>query len=175
MKFEVSQRQQIASGKRRIFGGAPYQKQASSGVKTPLTLSALAPFTIFCIPLTRNLSPAAPSPCSEGGPAFQRQLPPAFQRWPSLFWQFEKFGTRNALLRYGIDTRCQKRLPPVRDAFSDAFGVKNRLFWYGHPFFHLLPSARQQIHPDIFSPFEGCPLPRAKEKPKTFQSSKKNN
>ena len=173
MKFEVSQRQQIASGKRRIFGGAPYQKQASSGVKTPLTLSALAPFTIFCIPLTRNLSPAAPSPCSEGGPAFQRQLPPAFQRWPSLFWQFEKFGTRNPLLRYGIDTRCQKRLPPVRDAFSEAFGVKNRRFWYGHPFFHLLPSARQQIHPDIFSRPRGVLCRERKRSRKHFNLPKK--
>ena len=52
--------------------------------------------------------------------------------------------------------RCKKQAFPVRPSV-----------------FHLLPSARQQIHPDIFSPSEGCPLPRAKEKPKTFQSSKK--
>ena len=32
---------------------------------------------------------------------------------------------------YGIDTRCSKRLPVVRDAFSEAFGVKNRLLRYG--------------------------------------------
>ena len=40
-------------------------------------------------------------------------------------------GTRNALLRYGIDTRCSKQPPVVRDAFSEAFGVKNRLLRYG--------------------------------------------
>ena len=39
------------------------------------------------------------------------------------------FGTGNALLRYGIGTRCAKQPPAVRDAFSEAFGVKNRLFW----------------------------------------------
>ena len=83
VRFEVSQRQQIASGKRRIFEGAPYQKRLPL-TKTPLSLSTPAPFTVFCIPLTRNLSPAAPSPCSEGGQAFQRQLPPAFQRWSSF-------------------------------------------------------------------------------------------
>ena len=32
---------------------------------------------------------------------------------------------------YGICVPCSKRLPGVRDAFSDAFGVKNRLFRYG--------------------------------------------
>ena len=42
-----------------------------------------------------------------------------------------EFGTGNALLRYGIDTRCAKQPPVVRDAFSEALGVKNRLFWYG--------------------------------------------
>ena len=46
-------------------------------------------------------------------------------------YQFEKFGTGNSLLRYGIRIRCSKRPPPVRDAFSEAFGVKNRLFRYG--------------------------------------------
>ncbi len=33
--------------------------------------------------------------------------------------------------RYGICVPCSKRLPGVRDAFSEAFGVKNRLLWYG--------------------------------------------
>ena len=41
------------------------------------------------------------------------------------------FGTRNRLLRYGICVPCSKRLPGVRDAFSEAFGVKNRRFRYG--------------------------------------------
>ena len=35
-------------------------------------------------------------------------------------------GTRNPLLRYGIDTRCQKRHPTVRDAFSEALRAQNR-------------------------------------------------
>ena len=42
-----------------------------------------------------------------------------------------EFGTGNALLRYGIDTRCAKQPPVVRDAFSEALGVKNRLLRYG--------------------------------------------
>ncbi len=41
------------------------------------------------------------------------------------------FGTGEGLLGYGICVPCSKRLPGVRDAFSEAFGVKNRLFWYG--------------------------------------------
>ena len=44
---------------------------------------------------------------------------------------FVAFGTRNPLIRYGIDTRCQKRLPLVRDAFSEALRAQNRLFRYG--------------------------------------------
>ena len=46
-------------------------------------------------------------------------------------YQFEKFGTGNSLLWYGIRIRCSKRLPVVRDASSEAFGVKNRLLRYG--------------------------------------------
>ena len=34
-------------------------------------------------------------------------------------------------LWYGICVPCSKRLPGVRDAFSGAFGVKNRLLRYG--------------------------------------------
>ncbi len=44
--------------------------------------------------------------------------------------QCEGLGTRNSLLRYGICVPCSKRLPGVRDAFSEAFGAKNRLFRY---------------------------------------------
>ena len=40
-------------------------------------------------------------------------------------------GTRKGLLRYGIDTRCQKRHPTVRDAFSEALRAQNRLLGYG--------------------------------------------
>ena len=41
------------------------------------------------------------------------------------------FGTKNALLRYGICVPCSKKLHGVRDASSEAFGVKNRLLRYG--------------------------------------------
>ena len=49
----------------------------------------------------------------------------------SFFWQFEKFGTGEGLLWYGICARCKKQASVVRGAFSEAFGVKNRLLWYG--------------------------------------------
>ena len=42
----------------------------------------------------------------------------------------EAFGTGNALLWYGRDTRYAKQPPMVRDASSEAFGVKNRLLPY---------------------------------------------
>ena len=48
-----------------------------------------------------------------------------------FFWQFEKFGTGEGLLWYGICARCKKQASVVRDAFSEAFGVKNRLLRYG--------------------------------------------
>ena len=38
-----------------------------------------------------------------------------------------EFGTGEGLLGYRICVPCSKRLPPVRDASSEAFGVKNRL------------------------------------------------
>ena len=41
------------------------------------------------------------------------------------------FGTGEGLLWYGICVPCSKRLPGVRGAFSEAFGVKNRLLRYG--------------------------------------------
>ena len=41
------------------------------------------------------------------------------------------FGTGEGLLGYGICVPCSKRLPGVRDAFSEAFGAQNRLLWYG--------------------------------------------
>ena len=37
------------------------------------------------------------------------------------------FGTGEGLLGYRICVPCSKWLPGVRDAFSEAFGVKNRL------------------------------------------------
>ena len=48
--------------------------------------------------------------------------------WWLGVWQF---GTGEGLLGYGICVPCSKRLPGVRDAFSEAFGVKNRLHRYG--------------------------------------------
>ena len=39
--------------------------------------------------------------------------------------------TGEGYLWYGICVPCSKRLPGVRDAFSEAFGVKNRLLRYG--------------------------------------------
>ena len=59
---------------------------------------------------------------------------------PFHFLAFVAFGTRNPLLRYGIDTRCQKRHPTVRDAFSEALRAQNRLLGYGR-------EIRYQKHP----------------------------
>ena len=39
-------------------------------------------------------------------------------------------GTREGHLWYGICVPCAKRLPGVRDAFSEALGAKNRLLVY---------------------------------------------
>ena len=44
---------------------------------------------------------------------------------------FVAFGTRKGLLRYRICVPCSKRLPTVRDAFSEALRAQNRLFRYG--------------------------------------------
>ena len=37
------------------------------------------------------------------------------------------FGTGEGLLRYGICVPCSKRLPVVRDAFSEAYRAKSSL------------------------------------------------
>ena len=50
------------------------------------------------------------------------------------------FGTGEGLLWYGICVPCSKRLPGVRDAFSEAFGAKNSLLWYAT---HLQRPAEQ--------------------------------
>ena len=83
-------------------------RQQFASERIPLSLFAPAPSAISWVPLTRNLSPAGPSPA------------------PS-----KALGTRNSLLRYGIRIRCQKQPPGVRDAFSKALGAKNRLMVYG--------------------------------------------
>ena len=41
------------------------------------------------------------------------------------------FGTGEGYLWYGTCVPCSKRLPGVRDAFSEAFGAQNRLLRYG--------------------------------------------
>ena len=41
------------------------------------------------------------------------------------------FGTGEGLLGYGMDARYRRGAPGVRDAFSEALGVKNRLLRYG--------------------------------------------
>ena len=48
----------------------------------------------------------------------------------SSFLAFAEFGTGEGLLRYGICAPCKKQAPGVRDAFFEAFGVKNRRFRY---------------------------------------------
>ena len=48
----------------------------------------------------------------------------------SSFLAFAKLGTRKGLLRYRICVPCSKRLPTVRDAFSEALRTQNRLLWY---------------------------------------------
>ena len=101
----------------------------------PLSLFApAAPSTISFVPLTRNLSPADPSPypvrvwtgLSE---ATATRFPVLRTTKCDAFSEARR--TKNRLLRYGMSIRCSKRLPVVRDASSEAFGVKNRLFWYG--------------------------------------------
>ena len=114
VKFEVPQRQQLASE------------------RTSLTLFAPAPSTISFVPLTLNLSPANPSPY----PGVDRPLrgnchplqsihrllnvPPVATVKLVNAYQFEKFGTGNSLLRYGRNMRYRKHPPLVRDAFSKA-------------------------------------------------------
>ena len=49
------------------------------------------------------------------------------------------FGTGEGLLWYGICARCKKQAPGVRGASSEAFGVKNRLFWYRSDIWYRKP------------------------------------
>ena len=69
------------------------------------------------------------------------------------------FGTRHRLLRYGICVPCSKRLPGVRDAFSEAFGVKNSILWYAT---HLKGPQNSRLQPpaapDASSVRETAPL-----------------
>ena len=49
------------------------------------------------------------------------------------------FGTGEGLLWNGICARCKKQAPVVRGASSEAFGVKNRLFWYRSDIWYRKP------------------------------------
>ena len=68
--------------------------------------------------------------CSGQCPSPFCRLKHSVQAMLSSFLAFAEFGTGEGLLRYGICAPCSKRLPPVRDAFFEAFGVKNRRFRY---------------------------------------------
>ena len=61
---------------------------------------------------------------------FSGSLINSVQAMPFSFQASVIFCTGEGLLRYGICVPCSKRLPPVRDAFSEAFGVKSRLLRY---------------------------------------------
>ena len=98
MKFEVPQRQQLASK------------------RTSLTLFAPAPSTISSVPLTRNLSLANPSP-TRGGQASQRQLPPA-SKYPSIA-QRAPCSNRQTGQRVSVrEIRYQKQTSTVRNTHS---------------------------------------------------------
>ena len=61
----------------------------------------------------------------------------------------EAFGVKNRLFRYGRDIRCAKQPPVVREAFSETFGDKKGLM--GHAT-HLQRSAKQPpAPPNAFS------------------------
>ena len=98
MKFEVPQRQQLASK------------------RTSLTLFAPAPSTISSVPLTRNLSLANPSP-TRGGQASQKQLPPA-SKYPSIA-QRAPCSNRQTGQRVSVrEIRYRKQPPTVRKEYS---------------------------------------------------------
>ena len=61
---------------------------------------------------------------------FSGSLINSVQAIPFSFQASVIFCTRKGLLRYGICAPCKKQAPGVRDAFSEAFGVKNRRFRY---------------------------------------------
>ncbi len=113
MKFEVPQRQQLASG------------------GTPLTSFAPASSTISFVPLTRNLSLADPSPYSFEGTRY-RKRPPMVRDRHSVR-KTASYGTR----RIFRSTRCAKT---GFYGTEEIFGVKNSLLWYAT---HLQRPAEQ--------------------------------
>ena len=62
---------------------------------------------------------------------FSGSLINSVQAIPFSFQASVIFCTRKGLLRYRIFVPCSKRLPTVRDAFSEALRAQNRLFRYG--------------------------------------------
>ena len=91
-----------------------------------------------------------------------------FLHWASPFWQlwhslqailfsflpFVAFGTGEGLLRYGIRIRCSKRLPVVRDAFSEALRAQNRLLRYGRNIRYRKPPSLVRIRHSCWPRFE---------------------
>ena len=59
---------------------------------------------------------------------FSGSLINSVQAMLSSFLAFAEFGTGEGLLRYGICVPCSKRLPPVRDAFSEDIRCKKQAF-----------------------------------------------
>ena len=77
-------------------------------------------------------SPAPSTALGTGeGPLRYRICVPCSKRPPPVRDAFsEAFGAQNRLLRYGRDIRCQKQASLVRGASSKELGAKNRLLWY---------------------------------------------
>ena len=127
MKFEIPQRRQLA-----------YER-------TSLTLFAPAPSTISFVPLTRNLSLADPSPLPR--PRVDRPLRGNCHSLQSIhrLLNVPPCSNRQTGQRVSVREIRYRKQPPtvrnthsvlkkascVRDAFSEAFGVKNRLLRYG--------------------------------------------
>ena len=70
-----------------------------------------------------------PRNCNCGGFACSAVL--GRDLFPLAFVAFGSFGTGEGPLWYGICATCSKRLPTVRDAFSEALRAQNRLLRYG--------------------------------------------
>ena len=98
-----------------FMSGAPQRQQLASE-RTPLTSFAPAPSTVSCVPLTRNLSTADPSPPVAGGShASQRQQHAALLRIRSTAMYFLRLCARatspNSTLTLVLDFSL-KRLKP---------------------------------------------------------------
>ena len=107
-------------GTRRVLGSIRCKKQASTVRKR------------YSVPETHSYGTGYifRAPYRKGPLPFWRLLY-SVRAMLSFFWQFEKFGTGEGLLRYGICARCKKQASVVRGACSGACGAQNRLLWYG--------------------------------------------